>query len=60
MTASSDQEALEQIEHETVAICNRYLEESDLEDMEIVQAVIKGVNRWLDDDVIEFSADELP
>jgi len=57
MTASSDQEALDQIEHETVKLCNRYDEESDLDDTSIVQAVIKGLNRWMDDDVIEFSED---
>lgn len=46
-----------QIASAVIVICNRYAEESDLSEEDIVQSVVRGLNEWLGDDVIEFSAD---
>lgn len=54
----SGKEAIEQIEHETVNLCNRYVDESDLDDLNIAHAVVKGLNAWLKEDVIEFEMDD--
>lgn len=54
---SADRQAVEQIEHEAVALCNRYSEESDLDDMKIVKAVIDGLNSWLEEELIEFESE---
>lgn len=46
-----------QIKSAVITLCNQFSQESDLEDEQIVSAVVKGLNEWLDDDVIEFSID---
>jgi len=46
-----------QIKNETKALLNRWSEECDLEDIQIAKAVFKGVNKWLDELVVEFEAD---
>ena len=51
---SAERQATEQVEHETVALCNRYYEESDLDELQLVKAVVDGLNSWLKEDIIEF------
>jgi len=46
-----------QIKNETKALLNRWSEECDLEDVQIAKAVYKAVNKWLDEEVVEFEAD---
>ena len=55
----SGKEASEQIEHETVNLCNRYTDESDLDDLNIAHAVVKGLNAWLKEELIEFDSDDI-
>lgn len=46
-----------QIKNETKALLNRWTEECDLEEVQIAKAVFKGVNKWLDEMVVEFEAE---
>lgn len=46
-----------QIKSAVITLCNQFAQESDLEDEQIISSVVKGLNEWLDDDVIEFSFD---
>ena len=39
------------------ALLDRWIEESDIEDMEIAKIAIADVEEWLDEDVVEFESD---
>jgi len=47
----------DQIRHETKILLNRYDEECDLDDMQIIKCVKKGIKEWLEEDVIDFDPD---
>jgi hypothetical protein len=49
--------AKKKIKSETKALLNRWSEECDLEEVQIAKAVLKAVNKWLDEMVVEFEAD---
>ena len=44
-----------QIKSAVITLCNQFAQESDLEAEQIISSVVKGLNEWLDDDVIELS-----
>tara|TARA_R100001510_G_C7612360_1_gene175491 strand:+ start:53 stop:250 length:198 start_codon:yes stop_codon:yes gene_type:complete len=48
----------EQIIHETKTHLNRWTQETDLDDEEIVQAYMVAINEWLEIDIIEFTPDD--
>ena len=50
-------EAKKQISNEVIKILNRYQEESDLDDEELIDACTEGINEWLNEEVISFEAD---
>lgn len=39
------------------ALLDRWIEESDIDDMEIAKIAIADVEEWLDEDVVEFESD---
>jgi len=39
------------------ALLNRWLEESDIEDMDIAKIAMDDLNEWLDEDVFEFESE---
>ena len=39
------------------ALLNRWLEESDIEDMEMAKIAMDDLNEWLDEDVLEFESE---
>ena len=47
----------EQVVNEVVSLLRRWSEESDLDDTQLIKCVTKGVDKYLDDDVIDFSSD---
>ena len=50
-------EARKQCYHEFKNLINRWSEESDMEDQEIVQCMVDAAKEYYDDDVIEFESD---
>ena len=38
-------------------LLNRWLEESDIEDMDIAKIAMDDLNEWLDEDVFEFESE---
>lgn len=50
-------EAKKQIKNETINLLNRYQEESDLDEEEIVEACTAGINKWLGEEVVSFEED---
>ena len=50
-------QASEQVVNEVVSLLRRWSEESDLDDTQLIKCVTKGVDKYLDDDVIDFSSD---
>ena len=51
-------EAHKQFEAVIKADLNRWFEESDLEVEELAESVIQALEDWLDEDTVEFEADE--
>lgn len=47
----------EKFQHEHQALLNRWLEESDIEDTTMAKIVLKNIEDWLDEDVVEFESD---
>jgi hypothetical protein len=41
------------------ALFNRWVEESDIEDMSLAQIAFDDINEWLDEPVIDFESDIL-
>jgi len=39
------------------ALLNRWLEESDIEDMDMAKIAMDDLNEWLGEDVLEFESD---
>ena len=39
------------------ALLNRWLEESDIDDLEMAKIATKDIEEWLDEDVVEFKPD---
>ena len=39
------------------ALLNRWLDESDIEDMEMAKIAMDDLNEWLDEDVLEFESE---
>jgi hypothetical protein len=39
------------------ALLNRWIEESDIEDMSIVKIAMDDLNEWLDEPILEFESD---
>ena len=48
----------EQFKRAHRALLNRWLEESDIEDLEMAKIASEDISEWLDEDVVEFKADE--
>ena len=48
----------ELIIHETKTHLNRWTQETDLDDEEIVKAYMVAINEWLEVDIIEFTPDD--
>ena len=51
-------EAHKQFEAVIKGDLNRWFEESDLEVEELAESAIKALEDWLDEDTVEFEADE--
>ena len=49
---------IEKFSFEVRAMLNRWLEESDLEDLDLAEAAAKTINDWLDEEVVTFKADD--
>ena len=39
------------------ALLNRWLEESDIEDLEMAKIAVDDINEWLGEDVLEFESE---
>ena len=53
MTITSHQ----QFKNEHRALLNRWLEESDIEDLEMAKIAVDDINEWLGEDVLEFESE---
>ena len=49
--------ASKQVVNEVASLLRRWSEESDLDDTQLIKCVTKGVDKYFDDDVIDFSSD---
>lgn len=47
----------EQCRNEMTAFLNRWVEESDLDDEQITEAIKDAVNKWADEEIVEFESD---
>jgi len=47
----------QKFKNEHRALLNRWLEESDIEDMEMAKIAMDDLNEWLDEDVLEFESE---
>lgn len=47
----------QKFKNEHRAVLNRWLEESDIEDLELAKIAAEDLNEWLDEEVIEFESD---
>ena len=47
----------EQFKRAHRALLNRWLEESDVEDLELAKIASEDLSEWLDEDVVEFKPD---
>jgi hypothetical protein len=47
----------QQFKNEHRALLNRWLEESDIEDMEMARIAMDDLNEWLGEDVLEFESE---
>ena len=47
----------EQFKRAHRALLNRWIEESDIEDVELAKIALADVNEWLDEEIVEFEAD---
>ena len=46
----------QQFKNEHRALLNRWLEESDIDDMEMANIAMVDINEWLGEDVLEFES----
>ena len=49
--------ASKQVVNEVASLLRRWSEESDLDDTQLIKCVTKGVDKYFDDDVVDFSSD---
>ena len=47
----------EQFKRAHRALLNRWIEESDIEDVELAKIAVNDLNEWLDEESVEFEAD---
>jgi len=47
----------QQFKNEHRALLNRWIEESDIEDLELAKIAVKDINEWLGRDVLEFESE---
>ena len=47
----------EQFTRANRALLNRWIEESDIDDLEMAKIATKDIEEWLDDPVVEFKPD---
>ncbi len=47
----------QQFKNEHRALFNRWLEESDIDDMEMANIAMVDINEWLGEDVLEFESE---
>jgi len=47
----------QQFKNEHRALLKRWVDESDIEDMEIAKIAVADVEEWLDEDVVDFESD---
>ena len=47
----------QKFKNEHRALLNRWLEESDIEDMEMARIAMDDLNEWLGEDVLEFESE---
>tara|TARA_A100001391_G_scaffold175362_1_gene138155 strand:- start:4062 stop:4235 length:174 start_codon:yes stop_codon:yes gene_type:complete len=50
-------QASKQVVNEVASLLRRWSEESDLDDTQLIKCVTKGVDKYFDDDVVDFSSD---
>ena len=50
--------AHEKFAREQLALLNRWIEESDIDDMEMAQIAASVINKWLDDEFMVFEPEE--
>ena len=48
----------QQFKNEHRALLNRWIEESDIDDMEIAKIAMNDLNEWLDDDIFIFESED--
>ena len=47
----------QQFKNEHRALLNRWIEESDIEDLELAKTAVNDINEWLGEDVLEFESE---
>ena len=47
----------QQFKNEHRALLKRWIDESDIDDMEIAKIAVADVEEWLDEDVVDFESD---
>jgi hypothetical protein len=47
----------QQFKNEHRALLKRWVDESDIDDMEIAKIAVADVDEWLDEDVVDFESD---
>ena len=47
----------QQFKNEHRALLKRWIDESDIDDMELAKIAIDDVEEWLDEDVVKFESD---
>jgi len=48
----------QQFKNEHRALLNRWIEESDIDDLEMVKIAMNDLNEWLDDDIFIFESED--
>ena len=48
----------QQFKNEHRAFLNRWIEESDIDDMEMAKIAMNDLNEWLDDDIFIFESED--
>ena len=48
----------QQFKNEHRALLNRWIEESDIDDMEMAKIAMTDLNEWLDDDIFIFESED--
>ena len=58
MTSRTSKTPREKCAVEVRAVLDRWIEESDLEDVEMAEAAAKVISDWLDEEVLTFEPDD--